>query len=89
MTVAVLNWVQFLKNKRIVLLYDNEAVVHMINNSSSRCKNCIVLIRLIVLEGLLHNVRVFIKPDMPINVYAQSCLFTAKYKFSLVSPVAD
>ena len=30
-----------------------------------------------------------IKPDMPINVYAQFCLFIAKSKFFLVSPVAD
>ena len=30
-----------------------------------------------------------IKPVMPINVYAQFCLNTAKSKFSLVSPVAD
>ena len=31
----------------------------------------------------------YIKPDMPINVYTQFCLNTAKSKFSLVSPVAD
>ena len=30
-----------------------------------------------------------IKPDMPIKVYTQFCLNTAKSKFSLVSPVAD
>ena len=32
---------------------------------------------------------IVIKPDTPINVYAQFCLSTAKSKFSLVSPVAD
>ena len=31
----------------------------------------------------------YIKPDEPINVYARFCLFTAKSKFSLISPVAD
>ena len=31
----------------------------------------------------------YIKPDMPINVYAWFCLSTAKSKFSPVSPVAD
>ena len=28
-----------------------------------------------------------IKPDTPINVYAQFCQFTAKSKFSLISPL--
>ena len=43
-TVAVLHWLKLFKNKRIVLLCDNEAVVHMINNTSSSCKNCMVLL---------------------------------------------
>ena len=58
-TVAVLNWLKLFKNSKIVLFCDNEAVVHMINNSSSRCKNCMVLIRIIVLESLVCNTRVF------------------------------
>ena len=33
----------------------------MINNSSAKCKNCMVLIRMIVLEGLVCNTRVFAK----------------------------
>ena len=33
----------------------------MIRNSSSSCKNCMVLIRLIVLECLTWNVRLFCK----------------------------
>ena len=35
---------------------DNESVCKMINKSSSSCKNCMVLIRLIVLECLIWNV---------------------------------
>ena len=58
-TVAVFNWIKFFKNKRIILYCDNESVVHMINNSSSTCKNCMVLIRIIVFQGLLHNVRMY------------------------------
>ena len=57
-TVAVMNWIKLFKNKRMILFCDNEAMVHMINNSSSSCKNCIVLIRLIVLEGLVYNVKI-------------------------------
>ena len=58
-TVAVLNWLKFFKNKRIALFSDNQAVVNMINNSASKCKNCMILIRMIVLEGLTCNTRVF------------------------------
>ena len=31
----------------------------MINNSTSRCRNCMVLIRLITAESILRNVRIF------------------------------
>ena len=57
-TVAVVNWIHRYQNKRIILFCDNLAAVHMINNSSSACKNCMVLIRIITLNGLLHNVRI-------------------------------
>ena len=57
--VALLNWLKFFRNSRIVLFCDNQAVVNMINNDSSKCKNCMVLIRFIVLEGLCCNTRVY------------------------------
>ena len=59
--VGVLNWLILFCNRRIVLFCDNEAVVHMINNSTSKCKNCMVLIRHLVLEGLYCNTRVYAK----------------------------
>ena len=58
-TVGVLNWLRLFRNMKIVLFCDNEAVVNMINNSSSNCKNCMVLIRMVVMEGLVCNTRVF------------------------------
>ena len=58
-TVGVLNWLKLFRNKKIVLFCDNIAVVNMINNASSKCKNCMVLLRMIVLEGLVCNTRVF------------------------------
>ena len=60
-TVAVLNWIKRLKNKRVRQFCDNESVCHMINNSASKCRNCMVLLRLITLEGLVQNVRIFAK----------------------------
>ena len=58
-TVAVLNWLKLFKNKKIILFCDNQAVVHMINSNTSSCKNCMCLIRMIVLEGLVQNTRVY------------------------------
>ena len=48
-----------LKNQRIIVHCDNQAVVAMINNSSSSCKNCMYLLRLLTLNNLVHNRRVF------------------------------
>ena len=58
-TVAVLLWIHKFQNKRVVLFCDNESAVHMINNSSSKCRNCMVLIRIITAHSLMNNVRVF------------------------------
>ena len=51
--IAVKLWLKKFKNKRIILFCDNEAVVHMINDTSSKCKNCMVLLRILVLENKL------------------------------------
>ena len=59
--VGILNWCHLFQNRRIVLFCDNESVVHMINKSSSNCKNCMVLIRLLIAESILKNVRIFAK----------------------------
>ena len=60
-TVAVVNWIHNFKNKRILLFCYNQSVVQMINKSSSRCKKCMVLIRMITLQGLINNVKIFAK----------------------------
>ena len=60
-TVAVNLWLNRFKNMRIYLFCDNQSVVNMINNSSSKCKNCMVLIRIITLESMIQNTRVFCK----------------------------
>ena len=58
-TAAVLLWINQFRNKRIILFCDNESVVNMINYTTTSCKNCMVLIRIIVLKGLVENVRIF------------------------------
>ena len=55
-TMGVLLWLKQFKNSTLKLHCDNESVCRMINNSSATCKNCMVLIRIIVLECLNQNV---------------------------------
>ena len=58
---AILSWVHRYANKRIVIFVDNTSVRDMLNYTTSGCKHCMILIRLIVLKCLVHNVRVFAK----------------------------
>ena len=60
-TVSILLWGQEFRNKRICLFCDNQVVVHMLNASTSNCKDCMILIRKITLHSLLFNVRIFCK----------------------------
>ena len=57
--VGVLNWIKLFENHRIILFCDNESVVSMINGSTSKCRNCMVLIRLLTAESINRNVRIF------------------------------
>ena len=59
LTAALLTWGHLLKDMRIQVYCDNMAVVSMINNATSSCKNCMFLIRLIVLNNLVNNRWVF------------------------------
>ena len=51
-TAGILTWIRKFQNKRVILFCDNISVVHMMNGSASKCKNCMILIRLIALEGM-------------------------------------
>ena len=58
---AVLTWSSLIRNKRIIIYCDNQSVVHMVNNMTSRCRNCMILIRHLALDCLLNNRRVFVR----------------------------
>ena len=60
-TVGLLLWMHKFPNRQVQIYTDNESSMNMINNTSSGCRNCMVLLRIIVLEGLKHNVRIFAK----------------------------
>ena len=61
LTAGFLLWGQHFANKCIHIFCDNMSVVHMVNNMSSGCKYCMVLIRLLTLESMTWNVRLFAK----------------------------
>ena len=60
-TVGILNWIHRFKDRRVCLFCDSISVVFMINNMMSKCKHCMVLIRMVVLECLKLNVKLSAK----------------------------
>ena len=59
LVVAAFIWADKLRNKRVLVYCDNQTVVTIVNNTTSSCKNCMVLIRLLVLKSLQCNFRLF------------------------------
>ena len=60
-TIGILLWTQNFRNRKIILFCDNMSVVQMVNRNSSTCKNCMVLMRIIVLHSMINNVKVILK----------------------------
>ena len=56
---AMLTWGHQLKNRRVIVYCDNISAVAMINSMSSSCKNCMYLLRLLALNNMVNNRRVF------------------------------
>ena len=70
---AVLTWGEILTNVRIVIFCDNEAVVNIVNNMTSKCTRCMNLVRILVEDNLVHNRRVFVRHvKTHLNVRADS-----------------
>lgn len=57
--LAICLWSGKLRNRRVVIFTDNEAVMHMVNKSSSTCRICMIMIRLITYWSMKYNVRYF------------------------------
>ena len=78
--IGVITWgnMKQMQNTRIIIFCDNQAVMHMVNNCSARCKNCMILIRKLVLDGLRNNRRVFVKFVPSKQNYLADCLSRLK-----------
>ena len=58
---AVVTWnkIEQLNNRRVEIFCDDEAAVHMINNTASSCPQCHKLIRILTLDCIRVNRRLF------------------------------
>ena len=55
--IGIITWGQLLKNCRIIIFCDNQAVCSMVNNATSKCSNCMVLLWLLITDNLINNRR--------------------------------
>ena len=61
LVAAVLTWSNKLVNVRVIIFCNNQAVISMVNNLTSKCQQCMKLIRMLVLDNLKMDRRVFVK----------------------------
>ena len=80
LTIAVINWIHKFKNQRIYIFCDNMSVVQMVNKTTSKCKNCMVLIRILVLQALTYNVKINAKHVPGKENIFSDCLSRLEYK---------
>lgn len=58
---GIISFAENFRNKRVNIWCDNQSVVQMINYSTSSCRRCMILIRIITLISLKFNCRIFAK----------------------------
>ena len=78
--VMVVNWIHKFRDQKISLFCDNMSVVYMINNGTSSCKNCMVLLRIVILYGILNNTIITAKHVSSANNKASDYLSRLKYR---------
>ena len=58
---AVLSWIEQFENQCVTIFCDNQNVCNMVNDHSTSCKNCMVLVRIFLLHCLTKNVQVTVE----------------------------
>ena len=58
---GILTWEEQLKNCRITIFCNNTSALGMVNEFTSSCPNCMFLLRMLALNGLQYNRRIFVK----------------------------
>ena len=78
--IGIFVWRTRLTNMRVIVNCDNESVVHMVNNGVSTCKNCMYLLRLLCLNNLQYNRRVFAQHLYSEDNYLADSLSRMKFR---------
>ena len=60
LVAAVITWIHRYRNRCVTIFTDNRNVMNAVNDNSMSCKQCMVLVRILVLHCLNVNVRVFV-----------------------------
>ena len=58
--IAIFAWQEMLQNCKIRIFCDNTAVMNMVNHNTSGCKNCMYLMRMLTLNNLKWNRRLYV-----------------------------
>lgn len=61
LAMGIISFAEYFRNKRVNIFCDNQSVVHMINQSTSSCRKCMILIRIITLISMEFHCRIFAK----------------------------
>ena len=78
------------RNMPVYWYCDNESVKYMVYDTSARCKNCMVLLRLIVLECLTYSVKLTVEYVSSDDNGKVDALSSGQYKrFRTLAPDMD
>ena len=58
LVAGVLAWLHQYRNKFVMIYMDNQTMKAIVNNTSSSCKNCMILVRILVMHCLKYNVKI-------------------------------
>ena len=58
--IGVFSWAHLLQNRRVWIYCDNKGVRDIVNNTTSGCRNCMRLMRMLMLKCLKNNLRIFV-----------------------------
>ena len=61
LVAAVVQWIGRYPNRKLTIFCDNQMVCKMVKATSTSCRNCMVLIRIMLLSCLEHNVQISAK----------------------------
>ena len=82
LVAAILTWGNShqLCNTKVILYCDNSAVMEMVNNLTSKCKNCMYLLRLLALNNLVNNRTIYVRYISSKNNFLSDALSRLQFK---------